>query len=238
MILLCLLPAQHVSFSSVLSHCTWAVCVFHMKLPCEEKHMTVCSGQFWYCLGQDSDQYWWSKFHEGFANISLKGSQLFSIQTCFLIHSIIPYQAGTLYFQSCQTQEQGTGNTKLSLSYSNLQCFKLLPSRTVCLVSHSLFAQNTFQFSIQQSSFMGSVMFSVYKSVYVYFTLVMEVAQDKWKPWYMVADRCLDSMINASAQVSTMHTFCMAGSFELGAQLVCYSQVFSSSCFLIGKLYI
>lgn len=54
----------------------------------------------------------------------------------------------------------------------------------------------------------------------------------------MVADRCLDRVINASAQVSTLHTFRLAGSFELGAQLVCYSQVFSGSCFLIGKLYI
>lgn len=111
-ILLCLLSAQRLCFSSVSGHATALElpCVSHMKLPCEEKHMTVCPGQFWYCLGQGSHQHWCSKFHEGFANISLKGAQLFSIQTCFLIHSIIPYQAGTLYSQSCQTHEQGTGN--------------------------------------------------------------------------------------------------------------------------------
>lgn len=42
-------------------HCPWAACVSHMKLPCEEKHMTVCPGQFWYCLCWESDQYWCSK---------------------------------------------------------------------------------------------------------------------------------------------------------------------------------
>lgn len=56
--------------------------------------------------------------------------------------------------------------------------------------------------------------FSVYKSVY--FSLEIEVAQDKWKLWYMVADRCLDNLMNALAGICTLHTFCMAGSFELG----------------------
>lgn len=104
-ILLCRLPAQHLCFSSVLGHTTALELPMCPKWSCHvKKNTTVCPAQFWYCLCQGSDKYRCSKFYEGFANISLKGAQLFSFQTCFLVlqyyslpgrHSVLPELSDT-----------------------------------------------------------------------------------------------------------------------------------------------
>lgn len=101
-ILLCLLPAQSLHFSSVLGHVTALELPACPKWSCHVKKntwLTAHDNSGIACVRAliNTDA---PNFMKG---ISLKGVQLFSIQTCFLIHNIIPYQAGTLYSQSCQT---------------------------------------------------------------------------------------------------------------------------------------
>lgn len=117
----------------------------------------VCLKRFWYCLCKSTVQHRCPKFYEELASISLEGAQHFSIQTCFLIDNVFPTRQALGALRAVRHMSKALGTTTLSFSNSDLKRLQLLSSRNVCLVSHSLFAQNTFHFSIQQYSFMSSV---------------------------------------------------------------------------------
>lgn len=109
-------PAFTLLFCFRLRHCTWVACMSQTKLPREEKYTSVHPGQFWYCLCQGSDQYWCSKFYEGFANISLKGEQLFSISKhAFLYIILFPTRQALCTPRAVRHMNKALGTTKLSL---------------------------------------------------------------------------------------------------------------------------